>query len=293
MREGAAHTLRPKTLQNYDYDVKNHIRPSLGNMKISGIRPEHLHRLYSDMLKAGLSKHTVKHTHAIISKTLATALKWGLAARNVAESATPPTPENREIKPLTVDEVKRLLKVLEGDKLYPYYLLIATTGIRKSEALALQKSSLDLDKGTVVIRHSLSQVYGKGLILGEPKSAKSRRELALPLITVNALRKHLTDHLSDSTYVFTMKNGTPISPINIIKHFKKRLKAAGLPEEIRIHDIRHSVISWWLKSGMNIREVQELAGHAQASTTLAIYSHVLPGYNEEAAKKIEGMFSTE
>ena len=71
------------------------------------------------------------------------------------------------------------------------------------------------------------------------------------------------------------------------------LKAAGLPPEIRVHDIRHSVISWWLKAGMNIREVQELAGHAQASTTLAIYSHVLPGYNKEAAKKIEGMFGTE
>jgi len=293
MRDVAAPNLRPRTLENYGSAIKNRIKPTLGEMKVSAIRPDHLHRLYSDLLNEGLSKYSVKYIHAVIRKSLGIASTWGLVSRNVAELVSPPTPEIREIKPLTVGEVKRLLKVLEGNYLYAYYLLIATTGIRKSEGLALQKQNLDLAKGTVTIKHSITQVRGQGLVLGEPKSEKSKRQLALPPITLNALKRHLTDYPSESNFVFSTASGKPISPLNVINHFKKFLKRAGLPQETRIHDIRHSVISWWLKSGMNIREVQELAGHAQASTTLKIYSHVLPGYNEEAAKKIEGLFSTE
>jgi integrase len=293
MNEIAGHTLRPKTLENYTYAIKNHIKPTLGKMRIVAIRPDHLQRLYSDLLDSGLSKSTVKYIHAIIRKTLGTAFKWGLVIRNVSEVVTPPPPEVQEIKPLTVDQVKQLLKVLENDRLYAFYVLISTSGIRKGEALGLQKSDLDLEAGSIVIRHSLAQIYGRGLVLGEPKSEKSRRELALPPFTVNVLKKHLEKYSLNSNFVFSTSKGTPFSPRNILRHFKAKLQEAGLPETTRVHDLRHSFISWLLASGTSIRDIQAIAGHAQASTTLAIYSHVLPGYNKEAAKKIEDMFVTE
>ena len=97
----------------------------------------------------------------------------------------------------------------------------------------------------------------------------------------------------NSNFVFSTSKGTPFSPRNILRHFKAKLEEAGLPETTRVHDLRHSFISWLLASGTSIRDIQAIAGHAQASTTLAIYSHVLPGYNKEAAKKIEDMFVTE
>jgi integrase len=291
MRDVAAHTLRPKSLENYNYAIKNRIKPALGDKRIVSIRPEHLHTLYSKLLEEGLEKSSVKYIHAVVRKTLGTAFEWGLVSRNVAEAATPPPADSPEIRPLTVDEVKRLLKVLEDDYLYAYYLLIATTGIRKSEGLALQKSDLRLEEGVVIVRHSLSHVHGKGLILGEPKSQKSKRELALPAFTVEVLRRYLKDHPNDSNFVFTTRNGTPISPVNILKHFKRKTKESGLPQETRLHDLRHSFISWLGSAGVPIRDLQEIAGHAQASTTLKIYSHVLPGYNQEAAKKIEGLFN--
>jgi integrase len=283
----------PKTFESYTYTIKRHIRPALGDMRIVNIRPDHLQRLYSDLLKIGLPKHTVKYIYAIIRKTLGTALKWGLVGRNVAEVASPPPPEFHEIHPLTVDEVKTLLKVLKNDRLYAFYVLIATTGIRKGEALGLQKSSLNLHEGTVTIRHSLSQIYGVGLTLGEPKSAKSKREIALPAFTVNVLRAHLAKYSKNSEYVFATSRGTAFSPRNILRHFKEKLKEAGLPQSTCVHDWRHSFISWLLASGTSIRDIQAIAGHAQASTTMNIYSHVLPGYNRKAADKIEGMFGTE
>jgi integrase len=291
MSDVAAHTLKPKTLENYYFIIKNHIKPDLGDLKITAIRPEHLQSLYASRLARGLSKHTVVYIHSVIHKTLSTALKWGLVGRNVAEAVTVPRPEKNEIHPLSVDEVKKLLAVLEGDRLYAYYVLMSTSGIRKGECLGIQKDDLQLEKGTIIIRHTLSQVRGKGMILQEPKSEKSRRELALPSFTVKVLREHLDKHPSNSGYVFATGNGTPFSPRNILRHFKSKLKEAGLPESTRIHDLRHSFISWLLASGVPPKDVQVIAGHAQFATTMDIYAHIMPGANREAAKKIEGLFA--
>jgi integrase len=101
----------------------------------------------------------------------------------------------------------------------------------------------------------------------------------------------LDKHPSNSGYVFATGNGTPFSPRNILRHFKSKLKEAGLPESTRIHDLRHSFISWLLASGVPPKDVQVIAGHAQFATTMDIYAHIMPGANREAAKKIEGLFA--
>ena len=77
-----------------------------------------------------------------------------------------------------------------------------------------------------------------------------------------------------------------------MRHFKLKIAEAGLPIETRVHDLRHSYISWLIASGQDIKSVQAVAGHAQSSTTFEIYSHVLPGYNREVAKKVEVMFQS-
>jgi integrase len=290
LKEVATHSLRPKTLESYTYVINKHIRPHLGQMRIVAIRPDHLSSLYAKVLESGLSKHTVRYLHRIIRKTLSIALNWGLVGRNVADSVTPPTPPMHEIKPLTVDEVKRLLKVLEGDRLYAFYALICTTGLRKGEALAIQKSSLNLDAGTLVVRHSLAQIYGKGLTLMEPKSEKSRRELAIPPFTVELLRRHLSVHSQNSDFVFATGHGTPFSPRNILRHFKLKLAEAGLPQTTRIHDLRHAFISWLISSGQDIKTIQSVAGHSQIQVTLDVYGHLMPGALRSAADKVQGMF---
>lgn len=290
LQEVAAHTLKPKTQEDYYFLIKNHIKPELGELKLSAIRPEHLQSLYARKLTAGLSKRTVQYIHALIHKTLSTALRWGLVARNAADSVTPPTPDRHDIHPLSVEEVKRLLSVLEGDRLYAFYVLMCTSGIRKGECLAVQKADLRLEEGLLVVRHSISQVRGKGMILVAPKSEKSHRLLALPEFTVNTLREHLEKHPSRSEYVFATSTGTPVSPRNILRHFKSKLVEAGLPPQTRLHDLRHSFISWLLASGVPPKDVQVIAGHAQFATTMDIYGHIMPGANREAANKIAGLF---
>jgi integrase len=278
LTEVATHTLRPSTLYSYSDHIKNHIKPAIGDIKITNVRPEHLQRMYSNLLNRGLSKGTVKKTHAVVRKSLGIALNWGLVGRNVALAVSPPSPDTFEIKPLTVPESKQLLKVLEGDRLYAFYVLLLATGIRRGECLALQKQNLSLEEGTITIKQSLSFIVGKGLILGEPKSQKSNRRLVLPPFALEALKTHLMRFPNTSKYIFATGNNTPFSPRNVVRHFKKKLGEAGLPIETRIHDLRHSYASWLLQN-TSVKDVQMLLGHAQASTTLEIYAHVLPGYN--------------
>ena len=292
LSEVATHTCRPKTLESYTYTINKHVRPALGHLRIVNIRPEHLSSLYSKVLDSGLSKHTAQYVHRIIRRTLGIALKWGLVGRNVAASVSSPRPARSEIKPLTLDAVKQFLKVLENDRLYAFYVVIATTGVRRGEALALQKAALNLDHGTMVIRHSLAQVYGKGLTLMEPKSEKSRRELALPQFTVNVLHKHLAIHSLNSEFVFATRSGTPFSPRNIARHFKIKLAEAGLPTTIRMHDLRHFFISWLIQSGQDIKTIQAVAGHSHIQVTLDIYGHLMPGAMRSAADKVQGMFES-
>ena len=104
LEEVANHTLRPATYLNYKHHLKNLVKPRIGDIKITSLRPDHLQKMYSDLLTTGLSKSSVRKTHAVLRKALSIALKWGLVGRNVAEAVSPPIPDPFEIKPLTVTQ---------------------------------------------------------------------------------------------------------------------------------------------------------------------------------------------
>jgi site-specific recombinase XerC len=127
LEEVASHSLRPQTFISYKRQIVNRIKPELGNMRIASIRPDHLQRFYSNLINSGLSKSTVKYIHCIISKTLGLAVKQGLVARNVAQAVSSPTPDPYEIKPLTIDQAKQFLHVMEGDRLYAFYVLLLSS----------------------------------------------------------------------------------------------------------------------------------------------------------------------
>jgi integrase len=84
--------------------------------------------------------------------------------------------------------------------------------------------------------------------------------------------------------------GTPFFPRNIVRYFKSALLQAGLPDTIRIHDLRHFFVSWLLSKGQPPKDVQVIAGHADYGTTLNIYGHLMAGADKEAAKKMDAFF---
>ena len=286
----ATHKLRGTTLDTHERIIRNHIHPTIGFLRLKDLSPAHLQNLYSDKLKSGLSKRTVRYIHTIMHQSLDQATRWGLVARNVADATETPAPDRKPVKPLTMEQIGRLLEVLKLDRLFPLYVIYIGCGLRRGEALALTLDSVDFDKSLLHIRKTLVRMKGKGLVLTEPKTDRSRRTVAMPEFVKLVLQKHLEKRDIESKFVFCTSNGTPFSPRNIVRHFKSTLKKAGLPETTRIHDLRHTFVSYLLSQNTPPRDVQEIVGHASFSTTVDIYGHLMPGAKRDAAKKMDGFF---
>jgi len=164
-------------------------------------------------------------------------------------------------------------------------------GLRRGEALALTWDSLDLENGTLYVKQSLQQLTGQGLVVSTPKSESSRRVVIMPEFVKKALVEHKEKQTVKSEFVFCTSNGTPFSPRNIVRHFKKTLRIAGLPDTIRLHDLRHTFVSFMLAQNVPPKDVQAIAGHASFKTTMDIYGHLMPGAQREAAKKMDKLFT--
>ena len=279
--------LRPSTLTVHECMIRLHIKPEIGHVRLSQLTPIHLQNLYTQKLKEGLSKRSVKYIHTILNQALGQALRWGLVSRNVAGAVDAPIPEYKKIHPLPPRQVKELLAVLRGDRLYGYYVVLLGCGLRRGEGLALTWDCVDLDNGVIYVKKTLQAQKGKGLVLGEPKTESSIRVIGMPDFVKDALLNQ--PRFPNSPFVFYTSNGTPFGPRNIVRHFKKALKKAGLPETTKLHDCRHFFVSYLLSQNVPPKDVQVIVGHADFKTTLSIYGHVMPGYHQDAAKKMDGL----
>ena len=290
MSDVGAHTLRPQTIEAYDNLIRIHIVPELGNIKLGLLQPHHLQKLYSDKINQGLSNRTVQFMHAVIRKALKQAVRWGLIVRNVTDLVEAPKVKKKAFTTWTADQVKQFLRVVREDRLYSLYVLAASTGMREGELLGLYWEDVDYKAGVVSVRRTVEQLKGKGLVLSEPKSEKSKRSIAIPAFALVILRDHQSNQGKTTGLIFRTANNTPFSPRNLVRDFKKHINTAGLPD-IRFHDLRHTAATLMLSEGVHPKVVQEILGHSQISLTLDTYSHVLPTLQDDAARKMDTILS--
>jgi integrase len=288
MSDVASHTLRPRTLQSYESLIRNHIKPELGHIRLINLRPDHLQNFYSGRMNRGLAPGTVNRMHAIIHRCLKLALRWGLINRNVADLVDAPSPKPKTFQTLSLEQVKIFLGAVRDDPLYALYVLAISTGMREGEILGLMWEDIDFFSGTIHVHHSLQPITGKGLVLMEPKTEKSKRSIAVPGFTLDALWDHKEKTGGTEGFVFRTLKNTPIYSRNLTYYFKKHLRDNHLPN-IRFHDLRHTAATLLLSEGVHPKVVQEMLGHARINITLDIYSHLMPDIQKEAAEKMNDM----
>jgi integrase len=201
-----------------------------------------------------------------------------------------------EIRSLDRGQAKTLLEAAHGNRFEPLYVLAVTTEMRQGELLGLRWDDVDLKNGVVRVRRTLSRHKGH-LVLGEPKTKRSRRTVRLTEAAVKAFKEHLAcqrkqmerlgDLYEDQGLVFATERGTLVNPANLRKRsFTPHLKKAGLPS-IRSHDLRHTCATLLLSRNVNPKNVSEMLGHATIAITIDAYSHVLPNMQESAARALE------
>jgi integrase len=285
METVAKNTLRPSTQEMYWLYIRLHINPSLGKIKLKDLGPHHLQRFYSQKIEEGLSKRTVQILHATIRRILNQAVSWGIIQKNVCKQVKAPRPGKIQYTILTREQLNTFLNAVKGHRWELIYILLVFGGFREGEVLGIMAEDCDMVNKVINVRHSVITLKG-GLVIAEPKTESSKRAVSLPQVAYSELKKHLEQLVRKQGLIFTTSTGRPISPRNLIRHFKSVLVSAGLPD-IRVHDLRHSHASLLLASGVNPKVVQERLGHASITLTLQTYSHVIPSLQEEAAKKLD------
>jgi integrase len=293
-------TVRERTYERYEEILRLHVKPALGRLKLKALTPAHVQDFYRDRLDNGFSPATVQKIHVILHKALSQAVSWSLVPRNAGEAVRAPRPAPKEMQPLSPDEARRLLETAGGDRLEALYVLAIHTGMRQGELLGLKWENVDLAANAIRVRHTLLRTKGR-VILGEPKTKKSRRTVHLTGPASRALEEHLERQLKvmerlgdlyrDQGLVFTTEVGTPINPSNLRKRsFAPLLQKASLPH-LRFHDLRHTCATLLLSKNIHPKYVQELLGHATVSITLDTYSHVLPGMGNQVADAMEDVLT--
>lgn len=296
--------IKPTTYESYEVIINTHIKPALGNIPLAKLQPHMLQAFYNDRLESGLSTRRVHYCHTIIHQALKQSVKEGLLPRNVAEATSPPAIKNKQMRPLSEDELMKFLDVAKDDRLYAAYVVAATTGLRRGELLGLCWDCVDLEQGIIVVKRQLVPLKKKGLILEETTKTKSgKRTVVLPEDTIRELKTHrkrqaqekllLGEAYQDHNLVFCTEKGTPLDPRNFTRHFKRLLKKAGLPTDIRLHDLRHTYATLLLKRGVPAKIVQELLGHSSITITLDLYSHVTLEMQKLAVESLNGLLSKE
>ncbi|MEH7275086.1 tyrosine-type recombinase/integrase, partial [Neobacillus vireti] len=290
-----------RTLENYYYMITQHLKPSLGSIKIAKLHPSHLQEYYSQKLVngkkdgLGLSAQSVKHHHRLIHKALKDAVKWQFLVRNVAQAVTPPKIKKIEMQIWDNIQVKTFLNAARSSVYYPIYLTAIYTGMRRGEILGVRWQDVDFDNNIIYVRQSLQEVKKVGLTFKEPKSGKSRSITITPSLKkeLEKIYQQLIENKSlfgkeynDLDLVFAQKNGKPIQPTELARNYRKMVDSSGLPY-IRFHDLRHTHATLLLKQGIHPKVVSERLGHSTIGITMDTYTHVLPNMQKEAAHQFE------
>jgi integrase len=303
----------PQTRASYIKNLRNHIEPypvaAVPLVHLTGAKLTAHYRVLERSGRkdhkagAGLSPRTVRYLHTIISRVLRQAVKDGLLLRNPAEAATPPSAREAKAPEMTCWSAGQLAAFLawsaQHSQNHLLWLVLASTGMRRGEALALRWRGADLDAATISVRRSagIVRVAGEGMEIteGDTKSGKPR-VLDLDAPTVAMLRAWRKERGSmalqlarDDALVFGDIEGRHRNGEHVSRQFardvarcRKALGEDALPV-IRLHDLRHTHATLLLTAREPVHVVSQRLGHASAVVTMTVYAHVLPGSQREAA----------
>lgn len=276
-----------RTFEERERLVKNHLRPRLGGVRLDRLTSLHVEGLYADMHRDKIGPFAIRSTADVLSIVLNYAVRLKLIPANPAAAVAKPKTPKRDMLFLTDEQAKWVITAARRSNLFALVSAALGTGMRQGELLGLGWEDVDLRNGTINVRRSLSQTKA-GFVLKEPKSAASRRTIALPAFVVDALTTHKADMLKAGLLaapVFCTRTGNYLNKKNVLRAFRGIVKAANkvvgagetaIPEKLRFHDMRHTVASLLLSKGHSLRAVSQRLGHANPVMTLRVYAHCMP-----------------
>jgi integrase len=292
----------PRTFERYGDIARKNIAPLLGNISLTKLRPTHISVAYAKALregrrdgKGGLSASTVRYMHSVLREALGQAVLWEMLPRNPVDAVSAPRQERNAMKALDATQTVVILDHFRPTRMFIPVLLAVLCGLRRGEIAALRWNSVDLSASRIGVVESIEQTR-TGMRAKETKSGCAR-VVVLPSLVAEELRRHrvgqadellrLGMRADNETRVILREDGRPLQPSTLTHRFSEILAHCSELPRIRFHDLRHSHATHLLSAGVHPKIAQERLGHSSIGITLDLYSHVLPGMQEDAVSKVD------
>lgn len=293
--------IRDSSVAKYANDVRLYVTPFIGPILVDQLTARDVQDWYAE-LRGRLGPTTLSNLHVMFKSALEHAHRLKLTTENVAEAVM--APQRRKFRPgvLHWSAMTAFLEAARGERLEALFVVEMYTGMRVGELKALHWPAVNLDpeRPAITVRETFSG-HGRQRKLEGPKSEAGRRTIELSPLALDALRDHWErqqderlaagSDWQDTGLVFCTTRGTALHSEMVRRPLRRILERAELAM-VRFHDLRHShATALFQELRENPKAVAERLGHADVRTTLALYSHVLPGVQRDISHRLERLLT--
>ena len=293
------------TYQGYELLANSHILPcfDVSGVKIQDVTLNILQAYIDEKHasgridgKGGLSPASIRRHKNILHQTMEEAVKNGLLLANPCTGLILPKSERFEANYYTAEQLQRLFDTIQDEPIYPLVKITALYGLRRSELLGLKWDSIDFERKTLTIRHTVSKVT---TVVEKDKTKTASSYRSFPLVpeaeeifrtakqAEQRNRRLFGRDYQSNDYVFKWDDGHSFPPDYVSRKFTALLKKNDLPP-IRFHELRRRCASLLLSSGFGLKDVQEWLGHADIKMTANIYGHLDIKRKQNIADQLAG-----
>lgn len=275
------HNVAHSTFKRYRALLVHHIEPVIGDLELQKTTPSDISKVISSMREAGQSPRSQQQARALLSVGFSEAENKGYIALNPVKKVRIPVNKGKEIQPLAIEEVKRLLETYEGTYQSARLHIALLSGLRQGEALGLRWQDIDFDSATLKVRNQVQKIDGRLQLTGL-KTDRSRRFIALTGGSVESLKQHRQiienmkeacgDSWQENDLVFPHKDGTFHPAILDYNAWKRCLRLCGIKSR-RLHDARHTAATLMYSQGVGIEVISRALGHSSSAITSKLYVH--------------------
>lgn len=282
--------LKPTTFGNYQSSIKRTIAPYFRvlGLKLNEVSSADIQSFYTKQLEK-VKPTTIHKYHNNFSRAFQYAVEEEMLTHSPMDKVKRPRAERYSAKFLRQSEAISLFDAVKGHKLELGVILAAYYGLRRGEIIGLRWESIDFERNTITIEHTVTvaQVDGKKTLI-ESDTAKTKSSLrTLPLVPQfresllalkaekTACKKQLGKFYNnkDSSYIYTDKLGVRLRPDYLTAEFPRFMQKNGF-RRLRFHDLRHSCASLLLANGVPLKQIQDWLGHSSFKITADAYAHL-------------------
>ena len=291
--------IKRSTAIRYEADVRLHVLPAIGNMRLSAVKTSTIQRLYNEAHRQGLSDKSVRNLHGTLHKAMEKAVRERLISKNPCEGIELPRSDapKKEMRPLKDNELPVFLKQIAGNKMEDLFYVAVFTGMRESELIGLSWDCIDFEHGDIHVYRQLTKGRKKGdswmFTSLKNRQARTFRPAKDVMDVLRSVKRQQAEwrlkcgeSWQDTDLVFTNEVGQHLSMCAIYSHFKSVVKAMGIPD-VRFHDLRHTFATLSLQNGVDYKTLSVALGHATVAFTMDRYGHVTDTMMQNSASRMQ------